>query len=199
MSVVPRGDACLPSVLAVEQVHDVFGQCDGCSRRCVELVDVVCLLHFHVVLWKLVHDFSQILVDGGKDGHANREVGRPEQRLLSVLCQGFHVVLVVGHPSRRSAHHLHVVLKGPQVVAVGRCGVGKLYGHIGRCEGRAVKVVLVVHIDFADNFMAAGDGDLLNHVSHLSVADQCNLHVRFSFEWFDCCKSTYFIRKLLFF
>ena len=63
MAVVPYGSTGLPRLLAVEVVDDALSQGDSSARRCVELMDMVCLGHLHVVLWELVHDFSQILVD----------------------------------------------------------------------------------------------------------------------------------------
>ena len=63
MSVVPTGCSLLPGSLAVDVVDNLFGKSNGCSRRSIELMYVVSLLKFDVILWKLVHDLSQIAVD----------------------------------------------------------------------------------------------------------------------------------------
>ena len=64
----------LPGFLAIDALYNLFGQRDGCTAGVVELVHVVRLLHLHVVLGKLVHDFRQVTVDGLENGNANGEV-----------------------------------------------------------------------------------------------------------------------------
>ena len=177
MSVVPYGGAGLPRCLAVEVVDDILRQGDGGARRCVELMDMMGFGHLHVVLWELVHDFGQILIDGREDRHANGEVTGPKERLLAVLAERLHISLVVFHPAGRAAHHLDIVGKSAQIVAVGSRGVCELYGDIGRRKGGAVEVVLVVDINLTNNLVATLQGDLLDHVSHLAVANQSYLHV----------------------
>ena len=176
MAVVPPHAAGFPRLLAVEAVNNLLGQRDGGARRCVELMHVVGLGQLNVVLRELVHDLGQIPVDSREDGHANGEVARPEESLLAVFGQRFNVGLVVFHPTRRTAHHLHIVGEGLKVVAVGSRRIGKLNGHIGRGKGRTVKVSLVVYIYLTHNFVAAGNGNLLNHMTHLAIANQCYLH-----------------------
>ena len=146
MSVVPYGGAGLPRCLAVEVVDDILRQGDGGARRCVELMDMMGFGHLHVVLWELVHDFGQILIDGREDRHANGEVAGPKERLLAVLAECLHIGLVVFHPAGGAAHHLDVVGKSAQIVAVGSRGVCELYGDVGRRKGGAVEVVLIVAI-----------------------------------------------------
>ena len=97
--------------------------------------------------------------------------------MLAVLAESFHIGFVIFHPACGAAHHLDVVSKGAQVVTVSSRGVGKFYGDVGRRKGGAVEVVLVVDINLTNNLVATLQGDLLDHVSHLAVANQSYLHV----------------------
>ena len=63
-----------PSLLTINAFHNFIGQCDGCARGMVELVHMVCLLHLHIILRELIHDFRQITVHSREDGHADAEV-----------------------------------------------------------------------------------------------------------------------------
>ena len=140
-------------------------------------MDMVSLGHLHVVLWELVHDFGQILIDGREDRYANGEVAGPEECLLAVLAECLHIGFMVFHPAGGTAHHLDIVGKGAQVVAVSCRRVCELNGDVGRRKGGAVEVVLVADINLANNLMATLQGDLLDHMSHLAVADQSYFHV----------------------
>ena len=53
-----------PCVLAVDVGYYLLSQSDGCAARCVELVDMVGLLHTYVILGELVHYLGEIAVDG---------------------------------------------------------------------------------------------------------------------------------------
>ena len=128
-------------------------------------------------LWKLVHQFGQVAVDGREDGHADGEVAGPEECLSLFAAQTLHVLLVMVHPARRSAHDLHVVAERAQEVAIRRCGVGKLYRHVGRGEGGRVEVVRVVDVYLANDTVAATDGNLLDHVAHFPIPNECYLHL----------------------
>ena len=136
----------------------------------VQLVDVMCLLHFHIVLWKLVHDLRQILVDGREDGNANREVRSPEQSLALLVASLAHLVTVFVHPARRAAHHFHTSLPCFDVVAVCSLRGSKLNGNIGTPEGLAFEVLLVVNVNNTHNFVPTTQSYLLYHLAHLAVA-----------------------------
>ena len=131
---------------------------------------MVRLFHLHVVLWELVHDLSQIAVHSREDGHTDGEVRGPEE-CLALTAGLAHLVAVLRHPTRRAAHYLHTFCPGFQIVAVGRLRGGKLNGHIGRCKLRALKVLLIINVYDTHDFMTTVDGNLLNHLTHLSVAD----------------------------
>ena len=166
------GSILSPSLLAVDVLHYLFSQCDGCSAGMVELMHMMGLLHLHVVLWKLVHDLCQVSVYCREYRHSDVS---PEQR-LSLLAHTLYVVAVVLHPSRRAAHHLHVLLERPEVVTVGSLRSSELYCHVSRCKCLAFKVFLVVNVDDAHYLMTSFAGNLLYHLAHLAVAYQCYLH-----------------------
>ena len=63
-----------PGFLTVDILHYLLGQRDSRTTGMVELMHMVRLLHLHIVLWELIHDFSQVTVDGREDSHADREV-----------------------------------------------------------------------------------------------------------------------------
>ena len=166
-----------PALLAVQFLHNGFGQGDGRSRRGVQLVYVVRLHHVHVVLRKLVHDACQIAVHGVEDGYADTEVARPEEGLAFLLAGVTHFLAVFLHPSRRTAHHLHSGRPGFQVVVVGCPGGGELDGYIGTAEGFAAELFLVVYVYDAHNLVTALQGYLLYHAAHFSVSNQCYFHL----------------------
>ena len=147
-------------------------------------MNVVGFLHAYRVLWETIHDFSQIAVYGREDSHTDAEVRRPEEGLLTVGAEFLHVFLMVFHPTSRTRNHLHVVRESLQIVAVSGSRVGKLNGNIGRAELRAVDVLRVIHVNLTNDFVATLQGDLLDHVSHLSVADQSNFHLYLFFICF---------------
>ena len=53
-----------PGLLAVQTLHNLLGQRDGRATGMIQFMNVVGLLHLHIVLGELVHDFGQIAVDG---------------------------------------------------------------------------------------------------------------------------------------
>ena len=63
--------------------------------------------------------------------------------------------------------------KGTLVVAESSRRIGKFYGDIGRGERRRIKVLYVVNINDTYDFVATVTGNLLDHVPHLAVTDQC--------------------------
>ena len=63
-----------PGFLAVDILHNLLGQRDSRTTGMVELMHMMRLLHLYIVLWELIHDFSQVTVDGREDSHADREV-----------------------------------------------------------------------------------------------------------------------------
>ncbi len=68
-----------------------------------------------------------------------------------------------------------------QIVAVSGSRVCKLDGNIGRAELRTVDILRVIHVNLTYDFVATLQGDLLDHVSHLSVADQSYFHLYLNF------------------
>ena len=160
-----------PIALAVKILDNLLSQCDGCSTGMIQLVYMVHLFHLHIILRELVHDLGQIAVHGREDGHTHREVRGPEQRITLFRTHPLHVITMFLHPSSRTRYHLHALGKSLQVVTVCSLRSCELNGHISRSEGLALKVLLVVDINNTHNFMATAFGDLLDHLSHLSVAD----------------------------
>ena len=61
----------LPSLLAVDILHNLLCQRDGCATGVVEFMHMVRFLHLHIVLRELVHDLCQITVHGREDGHTD--------------------------------------------------------------------------------------------------------------------------------
>ena len=59
-----------PAAFAVKTGADLLGECDGCSARRVQFVDVMCFHFADVVVRIGVHDARQILVHGREDGDA---------------------------------------------------------------------------------------------------------------------------------
>ena len=53
-----------PAFLTLQTCYNLLAQCDGRARGMVELMHVVGLLQLHVVLRELVHNLSQVAVDG---------------------------------------------------------------------------------------------------------------------------------------
>ena len=168
-----------PTVLAVEFGTDLFGQCDGRAARRVEFVYVVRFHLTHVVAGIGIHDTGQVLVDSREDGHAEREITGPEERVALLRTGTAHVGLMVGEPARTSAHHLHALFPSAEVIAVGGGGGGKFDGNVRTAEGVGVEVAEVVCIDNRYNFVATLQGDFFNHVPHLSIAYQCYFHLCF--------------------
>ena len=132
---------------------------------------MMCLFHLHVILWELVHDFGQILVDSTEDSHANGEVGSPEQRLSFLRTHSANIVAMFFHPSCTTTNHLHVVLKGTKIIAISSLGCCKLYRYISTLEGFAIEVLLIVDVDNTHNLMTTAEGYLFYHLTHLAVAD----------------------------
>ena len=141
-------------------------------------------LHAYGVLWETVHNLCQIAVYGREDGYSDAEVRRPEKGLLTVGAEFLHVFLMVFHPTCRTRNHLHVVGESLQIVAVSGSRVGKLDGNIGRAELRTVDILRVIHVNLTYDFVATLQGNLLDHVSHLSVADQSYFHLYLNFICF---------------
>ena len=124
-------EAFHPLRLTLQVGNDILGQRDGSARGSIELMHMVRFLHLDVVLWKTVHDTGKIAVHGTEDGHTNREVACPEQRMLTIARKCLNIGFMILHPTRGPTHHLHVMTKGAQVIAVGSRRIGELYGHIG--------------------------------------------------------------------
>ena len=170
------GRSQLPTVLAVEVRQDVLGQGDGSAARCVQLMDVVCFGHAHVVSRELVHDAGQLSVDGREDGYAQTEVARPEQRLASFGAKFSDFFPMLLQPTCAARNQLHARLERAHVVAIGRRRVGELDGHVGRTERFGVEVLLIVDVDDAHYLVPPAQGDLLDGLAHLAIADQCYFH-----------------------
>lgn len=176
MAVGSRQSALHPAVLAVDIVYYLLGKSYRRAARSVELMHVVSLLHCNRILRKSVHYLCQIAVDGREYGHAYTEVRGPEEGLSALGAHLSDIVAVVFHPSRRARHHLDVVRKGPEIVAVGGSRIGELDGNISRGKGLAVEVLLVVDVDYTYNLVATAKGYLLNHLAHLAIADKSYFH-----------------------
>ena len=166
-----------PGGLAVQVLQDAFGEGDGCAARCVELVDVVCLGHAHLVVGEVVHDACQVLVHGREDGHAQAEVRRPEERPSLFTAEAAHLVGVCIHPARAARHDLHSGSECLHAVSVGSLRCGELDGYVGRAESFRLEVLRVVHVDDGHNLVSEVPGNLLNGLAHLSVSYQCYFHL----------------------
>ena len=133
--------------------------------------------HFaHVILRAGIHQPGEVFVDGREEGHAEREVGSPKERMPFFAARPFHVGTVLLEPSRTAAHHLHPLFPGFQVVAVSSGGVGKFDGSVGTAERIGVEILRIIHIDNRHYLVATLQGDFLNHVPHLAVAYQSKFH-----------------------
>ena len=133
--------------------------------------------HRNVIVGKAVHDLCQIAIDGREDGHAQREVGSPEESVSLFGAGAAHIGFVLRAPTCRAAHHFHPLCPGAEVVGIGRCGGGELDGAIGRTKGIAFKILRVIDIDDGNDFVTAAACDLFNHFAHLAVADKCKFHI----------------------
>ena len=136
----------------------------------VELMHVVRLLHLHIVLRELVHNLCQVTVDSREDGHTYREIRGPEE-CLTLQASLANLITMLIHPPRRATDHLHALGPSLQIVTIGSLRSREFNSHISRCKLRAVEVLLVVDINDTHNFMTTAEGDLLDHLTHLSVAD----------------------------
>ena len=87
-----------------------------------------------------------------------------------------HIGLMVFKPAGAAAHHLHALLPGTQIIAIGCGRIGKLYGHIGAAKCVALYVVHIVYVDDAHYFVSALTRYIFYHVAHFAVANQCNFH-----------------------
>ena len=175
---VGLGDrACLPSGDTVHLGCQFLCQGDGSAAGVIQLMDMMNLFHAGRVVLKLVHDTGQITVDSSEDGHSQTEVTAPEERLSFLLAHALYLFSMLGNPSSAAAHHLDVMGKGTQVIAIGSLRSSKLDGNIGRAECFAVKVVRIVHIDDTYYLVPAAYRYLLYHAAHLAVSYQCYLHV----------------------
>ena len=88
-----------PTLLAVQVLHYLLCQCDGCTRGSIQFVYMMGLYHIHVILVELVHNLSQILVDSTEDGHTNAEVAGPEKSLAFRSTSLAHLSLMILHPT----------------------------------------------------------------------------------------------------
>ena len=73
---VPSAGVTEPSgFFTVPVCHPVFlSRCDACSRRVVELMDMVCLCFFHIILCEAVHDLCKVFIHCRENCHTDREV-----------------------------------------------------------------------------------------------------------------------------
>ena len=67
------------------------------------------LLHLHVILRELVHDLCQITVHGREDGHTDREVRSPEER-LTIGTGLTNLVAMFLHPASRKCRTVKILL-----------------------------------------------------------------------------------------
>ena len=79
-------------------------------------------------------------------------------------------------PACAARHDLHTSCESLHIVAVSHHGIGELDGHVGTTEGLGAKIVLVVNVDDADNLVSALKGNLLNHLTHLTITYKCYFH-----------------------
>ena len=160
----------LPSLLAVDILHNLLSQRDSRTTGMVEFMHMMRLLHLHVILRELVHDLCQITVHGREDGHTDREVRSPEER-LTIGTGLTNLVAMFLHPASRATHHLDAFRPGLQVVTISRLRRSELNCHISRRKCRTVKILLIVNIDDTHNLMTTVAGNLLYHLTHFSVTD----------------------------
>ena len=128
------------------------------------------LFHFYVILRELVHDLCQITVHRREDGHTNGEVRSPEE-CLAVSTSLAHLITMLLHPPSRAGDDLDTFSPSLQVIAISCLRSSKLDGYVSRSKSRRIKVLLIINIDNTHDFMTTVKGDLLNHFTHLSVAD----------------------------
>ena len=77
------------------------------------------------------------------------------------------------HALRTSSPWSFIQPVEPLTTFRGRC---ELDGNVGRTEGIALEVLLVVNVDDAHNLVAALLSNLLNHATHFAISYQCNFH-----------------------
>ena len=63
------------------------------------------------------------------------------------------------------------MLESTQIVAVGSLRSRKLYRYISTLKGLRVEVLLIIDINDTHNLMTTAQGDLFDHLAHLTVAD----------------------------
>lgn len=166
-----------PAFLTIQVFYDLFRQSDGSARGSIQLVDVVGFHHIHVILVEPVHNFCQIRVYGTEDGNSYAEVGTPEKRLALFGAHAFYVLTVLWYPARAATHYFHVMLESLQEIIISYMRGSELNGDIGRSKSRAVKVLLVVNVDDANNFVTTRKGNLFYHVPHFAISYECYFHV----------------------
>ena len=137
----------------------------------IELVNVVCLHHINIVLWKIVHDFRKILVHSREDSNAYAEVRSPEESLTFLRTSLAHVITMILEPCSSAAYHLYASLPSLEVVAVSNCRICELNGNLCRSESLALEILKVVDINDTYYLMTTAEGNLLDHLTHLAVSD----------------------------
>src|SRR5574344_1830078 len=163
--------ADVPSILVIQVVHDFFCQRNRSATGMIQFMNMMHLLHRHLVLREAVHNFGQVTVYRREDSHTDGEVTSPEERLSALAAHLAHLVALVFHPSGTTRHHLHIFGKSFQIISV-RCLRGsKFDGHISTGKGSTVKVFLIIDVDDTHNIVNTVAGNLLYHLTHLSVAD----------------------------
>ena len=160
-----------PMIFTVDIFQNFFGKRDGRTAWCIQFMNMVCLAHRHVVGRKLVHNLCQILIHGREDGHAQAEIGCPEQRFTSLGTKFLDFLTVFVHPSGTAGNQLHSGFEGFYIIGVGYHRICEFYGNVCALESVRVKILLVVYVDDADNLVSATEGNLFDFLTHFTVTD----------------------------
>ena len=159
-----------PCLFTVDTLDYLFGQGNGSTTGMIQFMHMMGLFHLYVILRELVHDLCQITVHSREDGHTDGEVRGPEER-LAVGTGLTHLITMLLHPSCRAGDDLDTFGPSLQVIAISSLRSSKLDGYVSRSKSRRIKVLLIINIDNTHDFMTTVKGDLLNHFTHLPVAD----------------------------
>ena len=133
--------------------------------------------HRNIIVREAVHNRGQILIDSTKDGHPKGEIGSPEERFSFLSTNRFEGFFVLCDPSCATAHHFHALFPRFLEIAVGRSGIGKFDGNFCRTKSIAVEVFHIVYINNRYNFVTTLFGDVLNHMAHFAISNECYLHI----------------------
>ena len=134
-------------------------------------MNVVRFHHRDIISREVVHNFSQILVDSRENSYSQTKIGRPEQSLSSLGTKPFHLFTVAIHPSGTARYQLHPCCKSLHIIIVCHCRISELNSHIRRFESFGVKIFLIINIYNTHNLMSAGNGNLFDFLTHLSVSN----------------------------